>query len=223
MSTGTELLLLTLAWLAYFLLHSLLASMGTKGLLARYLPAVMPWYRLLFNLLALILIVPPLIMLWSYRSDPLWQWQGAMAWLAYALMILSVAGFIWSTRYYDSREFLGIRQLQRHQQEINDQEQLQISPLHRFVRHPWYSLGLLLIWVQDMDPARLVSALCLTGYLILGSRLEEHKLLLYHGDAYRYYQQRVPGLIPRPWRFLTRQESEVVIKMSENTVKRTNV
>jgi protein-S-isoprenylcysteine O-methyltransferase Ste14 len=216
MSTGIELLLLTLTWLVYFLVHSLLASMWAKGLLARYLPAVMPWYRLLFNLLALILIIPPLFMLWSYRSAPLWQWQGTMAWLAYLLMILSLAGFVWSMRYYDSREFLGIRQLQRHQQEIEDLEQLHISPLHRFVRHPWYSLGLLLIWVQDMDPARLISALCLTGYLVLGSRLEERKLLLYHGDAYRYYRQRVPGLIPRPWRFLTRQEREKLVGMGEN-------
>lgn len=210
-----ELILLTLAWLAYFLIHSLLASMWAKATLARYLPALTPWYRLLFNLLALVLLVPPLHMLWSYRSDPLWQWQGGMAWLAYALMALSAAGFVWSMRYYDSREFLGIRQLRRHQQEISDLEQLRISPLHRFVRHPWYSLGLLLIWVQDMDPARLISAVCITCYLALGSRLEENKLLLYHGDVYRIYRQRVPGLIPRPWRFLSRRECERLVKGSE--------
>ena len=208
MPTTTELILLALVWLVYFLVHSLLASLWAKRMLAQHLPAVMPWYRLLFNLLALLLIVPPLAMLWLYRSDPLWQWQGAMAWLAYALMILAVAGFIWSMRYYDSKEFFGFLQLQRHQLDIEDQEQLHISPLHRFVRHPWYSLGLVLIWTQDMDPARLISALVITAYLVLGSRLEEAKLLLLHGDIYRYYQQRVPGLIPRPWRFLTQKQAE---------------
>jgi protein-S-isoprenylcysteine O-methyltransferase Ste14 len=207
-----ELILLALAWLFYFLIHSLLASMWVKSAIAQYLPTLIPWYRLLFNLLALVLIAPPLYMLWLYRSDPLWQWQGAMSWLAYAMMILSASGFVWSLRYYDSREFLGIRQLQRHQQAIQDQEQLKISPLHRFVRHPWYSLGLLLIWVQDMDPARLISVLSITCYLVLGSRIEESKLLLYHGEAYRIYRQRVPGLIPRPWRFLTRQESQILAK-----------
>jgi protein-S-isoprenylcysteine O-methyltransferase Ste14 len=222
MSTSIELLLLALTWLAYFLLHSLLASMWAKGLLAQHMPTVMPWYRLLFNLLALVLIIPPLFMLWSYRSDYLWQWQGAMAWLAYLLMLLSVAGFVWSMRYYDSREFLGLGQLLRHQQDINDLEQLHISPLHRFVRHPWYSLGLLLIWVQDMDPPRLVSALCLTGYLVIGSRLEERKLRLYHGDIYHYYRQRVPGLIPRPWRFLTRQERENLLRMGKDRSYRTD-
>ncbi|MEW8049556.1 MAG: hypothetical protein AB2792_12790 [Candidatus Thiodiazotropha sp.] len=212
MPTTVELLMLALVWSLYSLIHSTLASLWAKRALAKLLPAVMPWYRLLFNLAAILLLVPPLYMLWSYRAEPLWQWQGLMAWLAYGLMIISVAGFIWSMRYYDSGEFLGIRQLQRHQQDAKDQEQLHISPLHRFVRHPWYSLGLVLIWVQDMDPARLVSAITVTCYLVLGSRLEENKLLVYHGDRYHYYRKRVPGLIPRPWRYLTRQETR---KLSE--------
>jgi protein-S-isoprenylcysteine O-methyltransferase Ste14 len=212
MPTSVELFLLTLAWFLYFLIHSVLASLWAKRILAQHLPTLMPWYRLIFNLIALLLIIPPLYMLWSYRSDPLWQWQGTMAWLAYTLMIVSLAGFVWSMRYYDSGEFLGIRQMKRHQREIEDLEQLHISPLHRFVRHPWYSLGLLLIWVQDMDPARLVSAITVTCYLVMGSRLEENKLVDLHGDTYRYYQQRVPGLIPRPWRYLSRQETERLLE-----------
>jgi protein-S-isoprenylcysteine O-methyltransferase Ste14 len=216
MTTFHELFQLALVWLLYFLIHSLFASLWAKRILAQHLPPLMPWYRLLYNLLALVLIIPPLYMLWAYRSEPLWQWQGAMAWLAYAFMIVSVAGFIWSMRYYDSREFLGISQLRRHQHEVKDLEQLHISPLHRFVRHPWYSLGLLLIWVQDMDPARLVTAIIVTCYLVLGSRLEENKLLAFHGDSYRYYQQRVPGLIPRPWRYLSRKDTERLLEDTNN-------
>ncbi|MES9992409.1 MAG: hypothetical protein ABW098_10680 [Candidatus Thiodiazotropha sp.] len=206
MPTATELTLLAIAWILYFLLHSLLASLAVKHYFSRHLPQLMPWYRLLFNLFALILLIPPLLLLWFYRSDPLWQWQGGMAWLAYGLMLVSLIGFIWSMGFYDSREFLGIRQLQQGQKDGDDRDRLRISPLHRFVRHPWYSLGLVLIWTQDMDSARLTSALIVTAYLVLGSRLEEAKLLLWHGDAYRYYQQRVPGLIPRPWRFLKQSE-----------------
>jgi protein-S-isoprenylcysteine O-methyltransferase Ste14 len=211
MPKTADLTLLALAWVLYFLIHSLLASLRVKLSIARRLPSVMPWYRLLFNLLASILIMAPLYMLWLYRSAPLWQWQGGMAWLAYGLMLLALVGFVWSMGYYDSREFLGIRQLQRRQKDANDREQLRISPLHRFVRHPWYSLGLVLIWTQDMDPARLVSALAVTGYLVLGSRLEEAKLLYYHGDRYRRYRQSVPGIIPRPWRFLSASQAQKLI------------
>ena len=39
--------------------------------------------------------------------------------------------------------------------------------------------------------------LVLTAYFIIGSILEERRLLARFGDAYREYQQRVPMLIPR--------------------------
>ena len=212
MPQTTDLILLALLWLGYFLIHSLLASLWLKQRLARRYPQLLPWYRILFNTLAVVLILPPLIQLWWLRSEPLWHWEGALAWLAYALMLLACLGFAWSLRYYDGSEFLGLRQLARHQRDVRDQERLHISPMHRFVRHPWYSLGLVLVWTQEMDPAMLVSALIITLYLFLGSRLEERKLVIFHGDRYRDYQKQVPGLIPRPWRYLSRQQSEKLLE-----------
>jgi hypothetical protein len=44
--------------------------------------------------------------------------------------------------------------------------------------------------------------------------LEEKKLLIYHGDIYRRYMARVPGLIPLPWKFLTAEEAEALLKQS---------
>ncbi|MCU7922288.1 MAG: hypothetical protein KZQ88_06280 [Candidatus Thiodiazotropha sp. (ex Dulcina madagascariensis)] len=205
-------IVLTLLWLAYFLLHSLFASLWLKQWVATRHPALIPWYRILFNVQAVILILPPLAVMWWLRAEPLWRWEGPFAWLAYGLMLLAGIGFFRSLSYYDSHEFLGIRQLQRLSQDIRDQERLHISPMHRFVRHPWYSLGLLLIWTQDMDAARLVSAILVTLYLLLGSRLEERKLLIYHGETYREYRKRVPGLIPLPWRYLSRREAEKILR-----------
>lgn len=193
-------------WLGYFVLHSLLASLAFKQWFALRLPGALPWYRILFNCSAVIFILPPLILMWWLQSEPLWRWEGAWAWLAYFLMLLASLGFAWSLRYYDGLEFLGLRQLARHQQQVADQERLHISPMHRFVRHPWYSLGLVLIWTQEMDQARLVSAVCMTLYLLYGSLLEERKLIAFHGDRYRNYRKYVPGLIPRPWRFLSKEQ-----------------
>ncbi|MCG7907588.1 MAG: hypothetical protein JAY67_04460 [Candidatus Thiodiazotropha taylori] len=207
MNQSTDLILLALLWLGYFLIHSSLASLTVKQWLASRFPRLNPWYRILFNLLATLLLIPPLIMAWTLRSDPLWVWQGVWSLLAYTLMLLACLGFVWSLRFYDGQEFLGFSQLARRQQQTADQEKLHISPMHRYVRHPWYSLGLLLVWTQDMDPARLVSAISITLYLWLGSRLEEQKLVTFHGTIYQEYRRRVPGLIPRPWRYLS--ESEV--------------
>ncbi len=207
-----SLTLLACLWLVYFLIHSWLASLPMKTWVARRHPAVTPWYRLIFNSLALILLIPPAGVMWRLSSEPLWQWHGIIAWIAYGLMGMALWGFIWSLKFYDGSEFLGLRQLHIQSHDVNDQERFHISPLHRYVRHPWYSLGLVLVWTQEMDPARLVSALAITLYFVIGSYQEEKKLLVYHGEKYRRYQQQVPGLIPNPWRNLSREQAENLSK-----------
>ena len=42
-------------------------------------------------------------------------------------------------------------------------------------------------------------ALISTIYLILGSRLEEEKLVAQFGKAYQKYQREVPMLVPLKW------------------------
>lgn len=200
-------LLLILAWLAYGALHSLLASHGCKAWVARRWPGLMPYYRLSFNLLALLLLLPLGWLLHRWRGEPLWQWHGLASWLAHGLAFGALLLFVWSLRYYDSREFLGLRQLAERRRDIGDGEALCLSPLHRFVRHPWYSLGLVLIWTQPMDWALLISALCISGYFILGSRLEERKLLVLHGAVYADYRRLVPALLPLPWRRLSPEQA----------------
>ncbi|MEJ2456407.1 MAG: hypothetical protein P8103_19970 [Candidatus Thiodiazotropha sp.] len=206
------LILLGLLWLIYFGLHSLFASLWMKSRVAARWPDLMPRYRLLFNLLALLLLVPPLILMWRLGGEPLWRYQDFGDVLRFTLMGLAMAGFIWSLRYYDGREFIGLRQLRQGLRQIEDQERLHISPLHRFVRHPWYSLGLVLVWTQEMDPARLLSACMVSGYLIIGSMLEERKLLVYHGQRYKRYRDLVPGLVPLPHRFLTREQATQLLR-----------
>ena len=84
---------------------------------------------------------------------------------------------------------------------------LRLSPLHRYVRHPWYSAALVWVWTRDMDPARLLSALLISAYLVFGSRLEEAKLIIEFGEAYRRYRARVPGLVPLPWKTISAREA----------------
>ena len=210
-------LLLVSAWLAYFALHSLLASRGCKGWVQRRLPELITSYRLLFNILALVLLVPPITLLYLWRGEPLWQWQGLGWWLMNGAALTALLLFVWSLRFYDSGEFLGLRQLGEQRSGIGDREPLCISPLHRYVRHPWYSLGLVLIWTQPMDWALLLSAICATFYFVIGSRWEEQKLIAQHGESYRWYLQRVPGLIPLPWRRLSPEQANRLAAMAEET------
>ena len=59
-----------------------------------------------------------------------------------------------------------------------------------------------------MGAATLLSSVMITVYFIIGSHLEEKKLLVYHGDTYRRYMARVPGLIPLPWKSLSAEEAD---------------
>lgn len=58
---------LALFWLVYFALHSALASLHAKQWVASHYPARLPIYRLGFNALALIMLLP---ILWLMLRHP---------------------------------------------------------------------------------------------------------------------------------------------------------
>jgi protein-S-isoprenylcysteine O-methyltransferase Ste14 len=209
-----ELLGLGLLWMAYFAFHSLLASLKVKHWVAWRWPELVPAYRLLFNVTAVALILP---LLWATLRWPgpwLWQWSGIAGLVADALAVAAIVAFLWTLRGYDGDEFLGLRQMRQGRATVEDQETFHISTLHRYVRHPWYFLGLVILWTRDMDTARLMVTALATGYFAVGSMLEERKLLRYHGSAYARYRERVPGLIPRPWRRLNPEEARLLAAAS---------
>jgi len=203
----SKILLLISSWLAYFVLHSLLASIRVKQFVAARWPRAMPGYRLGFNVLALLLLALPLGLTLNGSGPWLWRWTGLASGVAFALAAAAVAGFLWSLKFYDGSEFLGLRQLRERNTSVDDQEQFRLSPLHRRVRHPWYFFALVIIWTRDMNAEMLITAILITLYFVIGSRLEERKLLRYHGEIYRRYRRRVPGLFPLPWKYL--RDSEV--------------
>lgn len=190
---------LGLAWAAYLALHSLLAATAAKAHVAARWPALGRRYRLLYNLVATVLILPLVAATEWLDARPLWSWDWTWAWVSDALGALALAGIVWSSRAYDLREFLGVG-VQRPLQVLG------LSAAHRFVRHPWYFLGLVWLWTRDMDAARLMAAAVITVYVVIGSYLEDRKLEQTHGEPYRRYRRQVPGLLPRPWRYLSRDE-----------------
>ena len=221
MPDKNHLVILSVAWVVYFILHSLLASIGVKRWVEHHYPRFLPWYRLAFNLVAVILLLVPLWLLYSKPGELLIDWSGYWQWFSHMLALLAILGFIWSAKYYDGGEFIGLKQIRDDVCKVEDQESFHISPLHRFVRHPWYFLGLILIWTRDMDAGFLVSAILLTAYIAIGSKLEEKKLLQYHGDVYRLYARQVPGFIPLPWKYLTRQQAELLVSQAGGTTGKT--
>ena len=58
---------------------------------------------------------------------------------------------------------------------------------------------MLLLWARDLDMAALVGNGVLTLYIIVGTLLEERKLVHEFGDPYRSYQERVSMFVPLKW------------------------
>ena len=206
------LILLAVLWLAYFAVHSLLADRAVRTALSLYWPRLGARYRLAYNGLALVLLVPPLIVLRGEVWTPLWAWPGVWGWLADGAALLAAAAFVFGPRLYDLRAFVGLRPAAEPgtdsgQNPVSTVEALRLSSWHRHVRHPWYALALVVVWTRPFDSGWLLSAVLITAYFIVGSRLEEAKLIAAYGDAYRRYRARVPGLVPLPGRRLTAAEA----------------
>lgn len=211
-----DLFWLALGWVAYATLHSLLAALGCKAWITRRWTGFAPWYRLAFNAQSVILVLPLVWATYAIHGDWLWCWTGVGAWIANGLALAALTGLWLSSGTYDMGEFLGFTPLREKRRDAVEHDGFRISPLHRFVRHPWYALGLVLVWTRDMNAPLLVTAIAVTFYLFVGAWLEERKLETHFGAAYREYKQRVPGLIPLPWKRLSVDEAEALVKSARH-------
>jgi protein-S-isoprenylcysteine O-methyltransferase Ste14 len=208
---------LALGWIAYATLHSLLAALAVKAWVTRHWPSLAPWYRLAYNGFAVVSLLPLVWAIYALPADWLWRWTGPLAWVANGLAVAALAGFYFSTRNYDMGEFLGTRPWREKRTDAVEHEGFRISPLHRHVRHPWYALGLLLIWTRDMNAPLLVSASAMTLYFLVGSRFEERKLEAHFGAVYRDYKKQVPGLFPLPWQWLSAANAETLVQRAKES------
>ena len=198
--------ILLLLWVLYFLLHSVLASFQFKKWVEKNFPAFTPFYRMSYNVFAGVSLLPILVLMLIWRGEAIIQWDGLWFYFINAVALLVLVMFYHSTRFYDMSEFLGTRQLSHQQNDTTDKAPMCVSPYHRFVRHPWYAFGLILIWTRSMDQLQLISSMAMTVYFVVGSLLEEKKLLVYYGDQYSSYKKLVPGLIPLPWKYLAQNQ-----------------
>ncbi len=195
--------LLAIAWALYFCLHSLLAATPVKAMVAARLPRLAPAYRLAYNGVALAALLPVLWLQWQLSGAPLFEIPMPARLACDVAAVAAVATFFWTLRWYDMGAFTGLRI-----ESVDGSAGFTLSPLHRHVRHPWYFLALVIIWTRPMDSAWLVTSIAITLYLVVGSHLEDAKLVGTFGEAYRRYRERVPGLWPWPGQSLSAAEAE---------------
>jgi methanethiol S-methyltransferase len=186
-----------LAWGVYGALHSLLASLSAKALAeSRLGPGVRRFYRLFFNLVVSITLLPvlALVVLMPDREIS----RIPLPWLALTLLIEGLAGLgvLYGVLQTGALQFLGLSQLTA-PQEAGGPPKLVVSGLYRFVRHPLYLFGLVILWLLPLMTWNILAFnLGATIYILVGIQFEERKLLKEFGQAYADYQRDVPMLLP---------------------------
>ncbi len=106
-----------------------------------------------------------------------------------------------AARHYSMLHFLGMKQILqgRAGNAMTDSGELDSSGILGIIRHPWYLAVIILLWAQDLNLAKITINLILSAYLLIGTFLEERKLVLEFGENYKLYQHRVSMFIPLKW------------------------
>jgi protein-S-isoprenylcysteine O-methyltransferase Ste14 len=153
------------------------------------------FYRLLFNVFAIVSLVLVLILIPHTNDATIVEWRGPL--VAIQAIVWSVALLIWcvSIRSLSTKSFWGLDAFGRKHAD-HARGQLVTWSIYSVIRHPGYLAGLMLLWTRDLTGTDLVTNAVLSLYLIVGAKIEERRLLNKYGNQYRQYMARVPGFIP---------------------------
>lgn len=196
-------LLLALGWILWCFLHSVLISRGVGGRLVLRMGECGKYFRLGYNLIAFITLVPMMVATARLQGMEIYSWKGGWVALRVLLLASSLLLFYGGSRRYDLGYFLGVKQIRFGEQHVllTEQQQFSRSGVFAVTRHPWYLGSLLFLWtvLPVYHLGSVVAAAVLSAYLVIGTRLEERKLLAEFGDAYRSYRQEVSMFFPWKW------------------------
>jgi protein-S-isoprenylcysteine O-methyltransferase Ste14 len=186
----------------YAIVHSILASLRIKQKIVQtYGEGAERAYRLAYNILSGITLIPVLAVPMFLPGDTLYRLSGLWLVTSTLLQLLGALIILVGMLQTDIWHFIGIRQLANARQ--TDQDSMITHGLYRYMRHPLYTGGLLFIWfIPLMTTSLLAFNLASTLYLYIGSIFEERRLITEFGEQYLIYQQQVPRFIPRPNHFL---------------------
>jgi len=182
--------------LLFGLQHSIMARPGFKAALTRLWPAAIErsLYVALTSVALCLLYVfwrPLPGAVWSVDSESLRLLLHIVSALGWAIVLIS-------TFLINHFELFGLRQIWADMRGAEIPEVSFRNPLfYKLVRHPIYTGFLLAFWATpDMSQGRLLFALGMTVYILIGIRYEEKDLIESLGADYSEYRQRVGMLVP---------------------------
>ena len=186
-------------WIGYCFLHSYLISISFTKYITHLLKNYYAFYRLFYVSISLVLLIP--LINYTNQIDRVILISYVSPWhvIRYIFMYGSLLLFFWAFFFnYDPLSFFGIRQILnlKKSKEKNSVAEIKQNGLLGIVRHPMYLALIIYLWTQTFRVVDIIVNIILTIYVIIGTILEEKKLMIEFGDAYKNYQKQVPMLIP---------------------------
>lgn len=193
--------ILALVWTAWCTVHSVLISVRVIEHLRHHPGGVFRYYRIFYNGVSVITLIPVALYTYSLQTEPLFGWEGPLRTIQLLLLFISFLLFISGMRHYDILQFLGIRQIRQLNSCMTLTENcgLDTTGILGVMRHPWYLGGMILVWARNLDISAILTNTIITGYFVIGAFLEERKLKIQFGKTYTEYQKRVSMFFPYKW------------------------
>jgi len=196
-----------LIFLAFALGHSLLVMERTKRFfMSRLGPdAVRVYYRLFFTIISAVATMALVYTIARLPDRTIVVLPPSVKIVFYAFQTVGIVFLALPLRHLDGLEFIGVRQVWRRirgQAATGDIEGLGGAGFIRagvygVVRHPLYLGGfLVLTFGTRITVNALVFAALADIYFIVGAFIEERRMILRHGDAYKAYRREVPMFLP---------------------------
>ncbi len=196
-------LIITSLFFVFAISHSILASHKFKLALTSKLGNKIAFYRMFYNVSSILFFV------FIYKVSPkpnyiIYDLGFPFDILIVVLQIASGIMLLWTSKFINMREFLGLTQIKRYTEgtysldDIDEKLELRIEGAFKYSRHPIYLFSsLFLILRPTMDFFYLIFLINMLLYFYIGSYFEEKKLITIFGDEYRQYQKDVPKIFPK--------------------------
>jgi methanethiol S-methyltransferase len=193
----------SIVFILFCVIHSFLASHKIKSSFFKLIPAIKPWYRILYNLISL-----GFLLVWANylpRDTPIYWAPDILFFLMLFFQFIFAVLFISTIVNQNGMTFLGIRQMINKLMFDSDPEYLDEpkkgslvkSGFYKYLRHPMYTFAMLALILSPVMTANLFySIVSFAIYFWIGSYFEEKNLIKRFGDEYRIYQREVPKFIP---------------------------
>ena len=190
--------LIVLLWILWCFLHSFFTATRITAWFKNRLKDKFAFYLIFYNLLSLITVLPLLYWQRTIPGPVVIKLSPFLLIFKYIALVLNSIIISGSSFSFDIKEFLGIRQITLRRQKTQGQPHISKHGFYGIVRHPMY-LGGFIFFTALMTHAPLaqfLGYLILAVYMIIGTFMEDRRLVNELGKAYKDYQKEVPMFLP---------------------------